>query len=66
METIDLIYEVFEEIKKAEENQDSELLEKKRKQLEDLRSELAYRSVNRKVPPPAVEKLLSRSKKSLT
>jgi hypothetical protein len=58
METIDLIYEVFEEIRKAEENQDSELLEKKKKQLEDLRSDLAHGCVNRKAPAPAVEKLL--------
>lgn len=58
MDTIDLIYEVFEEIRKAEENQDSELLEKKKKQLEELRFDLAHRCINRKVPVPAFEKLL--------
>lgn len=62
MDTIDLIYEVFEEIRKAEEDQDSSLLEKKKKQLEDLRSELAYRCVNEKVPTPAVEKLLIKAR----
>lgn len=64
MDTLDLIYEVFDEIKKAEENQDFELLEIKKKQLEDLRIELARFSVNRKAPTSAVEKLLLESKKS--
>lgn len=64
MDTLDLIYEVFDEIKKAEENQDFELLEIKKKQLENLRMELARFSVNRKASTSAVEKLLLKSKKS--
>jgi len=44
---IDLIYEVFEEISRAKETQDFDLLAEKEKQLEELRIELATESKTR-------------------
>jgi hypothetical protein len=57
METLELIYEVFTEIRMAEENKDEILLERKRKELDSLRLQLVQKyqrrgvsSINREYP----------------
>ena len=57
METLDLIYEVFKQIKVAEEEKNEVLLERKKRELDSLRIQLVQKyqrrgvsSINREYP----------------